>query len=242
MRSGESEPAPVEAGDLGPWLQPTPARGDRRAPGQLPGGPGTKWTDWWPGSPARRGPCTSPVRGGSAWRDRAATWTSICLHPPQSGASRTSSSNCTTSCSPRGRRGLSRRERPHAEVVLPAARAPRRRPGGRHLHCSNSPREPRPADFTDAESWQAARACVEADRLLEVADRAMPLATFRQVLRAVRAWADGPAGAWQRLGLPGRIPLGPPDRVERPPGRAGTDRHPTAPPAPAPSWPTSSGC
>lgn len=60
-----------------------------------------------------------------------------------------------------------------------------------------------PADFADAESWQAARACVEADLLLEVAARVMPLDTFRQVLRAVRAWADArkvSGNAWGFLG------------------------------------------
>src|SRR5262249_55096487 len=60
-----------------------------------------------------------------------------------------------------------------------------------------------PADFTDAESWQAARACVEADLLLEVVDRVMPGATFRRVLRAVRACADARqvrGNAWGFLG------------------------------------------
>jgi poly(A) polymerase len=60
-----------------------------------------------------------------------------------------------------------------------------------------------PSDFTDAESWQAARACVEADRVLEVAERAMPLPTFRQVLRAVRVWAAARqihGNAWGFLG------------------------------------------
>jgi poly(A) polymerase len=60
-----------------------------------------------------------------------------------------------------------------------------------------------PADFADAESWQAARACVEADVLLEAADRALPRATFRQVLRAVRAWADARQVHGNAWGFPG---------------------------------------
>ncbi len=62
---------------------------------------------------------------------------------------------------------------------------------------------PSPGDFADAESWQAARACVEADRLLSAVEPALPVEKFRQVLRAVRTWARRRqihGNAWGYLG------------------------------------------